>query len=340
MRTLRLSIVGTLTLVLLVGPSGGVVAQMEEEGPVNVVDGESPESGSPAGIDAPATTTYTEIEDVPYLTVGEDVFEADIYAPDVEGSSPVVVMFHGASPRGKDDSYTTVVAEAAAAAGMHVFVPNWLTAITPESFDFFHAAANCAVAYAQTELAGGAPVVVYGFSAGVGPATRAALDPASEPVPGCVAHDPPAPIAGAVFGDGEYFLHSPLFDSSFAADPEAMQAVVAGAVDATRWPSDMRTRFFIWVADGGTVPRSFDDPWDETGWLAQRDPDGSIRDDLDRLGQLDDGVVSFIDQGQLMELRLREAGIEVSLDNYPGGHSTFDKVAELVGYLTDAATGG
>jgi hypothetical protein len=39
-----------------------------------------------------------------------------------------------------------------------------------------------------------------------------------------------------------------------------------------------------------------------------------------------------------MELRLREAGIAVTLDNHPGGHVTFDKVAELVSYLTDAAT--
>ena len=188
------------------------------------------------------------------------------------------------------------------------------------------------------ELADGAPVVVYGFSAGVGPATRAVLDPTSEPVPGCAADDPPASITGAVFGDGEYLLHSPLFDGAFGADPEAMQAVVVGALDPTLWPGGLSTRFFIWVAEDGTAARTFDDPWDAAGWLAQRDPDGSIRDDLDRLDQLDDGVVSFIDEGQLMDLRLREAGIEVSLDSYPGGHSTFDKVAELVGYLTDAAS--
>jgi hypothetical protein len=99
----------------------------------------------------------------------------------------------------------------------------------------------------------------------------------------------------------------------------------------------MDTRFFVWVADPGTAPRSFDDPWDETGWLAQRDPDGSIRDDLDRLGQLDDGVISFIDEGEFMALRLEEAGIEVTLDSYPGQHTTLDKLPELVGYLTEAA---
>ena len=38
-----------------------------------------------------------------------------------------------------------------------------------------------------------------------------------------------------------------------------------------------------------------------------------------------------------MALRLGEAGIEVTLDNYPGGHVPFDKVPDLVAYLKDAA---
>jgi acetyl esterase/lipase len=298
---------------------------------------------------APETTAtgsdaaFTETEGFTYLTVDGEAFEGDMYVPEGEGPWPVVVMFHGNAAAGKDDSYTTVVAEAAAAAGMRVFVPNWLTGVTqisPETFDIFYAAAYCAVAYAQPDPDVSLPVVVYGFSAGVGPASVAALDPASDPIPGCVAENPPTPIAGAVFGDGEYFAQSTIFDPAFAADLEAMQAGIAKTVDPSLWPPDMGTRFFLWVADDGTAPRSFDDPWDETGWLAQRDPDGSIRDDLDRLGQLDDGVVSFIDQGQFMALRLEEAGIEVTLDNYPGGHTTFDKVPELVGYLSEAAGNG
>jgi acetyl esterase/lipase len=296
---------------------------------------------------APTSTTttssdaaFTRMEDLTYLTVDGEAFEGDIYVPEGEGPWPVVVMFHGNSASGKNDTMTTVVAEAAATAGIYVFVPNWLTGVTrftPELFDFFYAAANCAVAYAQPDPDVSLPVVVYGFSAGVGPASLAALDPASEPIPGCVVENPPAPITGAVFGDGEYFLQSTIFDGAFAADPEAMQARVATVVDPSLWSTDMETRFFLWFADEGTLSRTFDDPWDETGWLAQRDPDGSIREDLDRLGQLDDGAISFIDEGQFMALRLGEAGIEVTLDNYPGGHSTLDKVPELVGYLLDAA---
>ena len=294
---------------------------------------------------APETTTtgsdaaFTETEGFTYLTVDGEAYEGDIYVPEGEGPWPVVVIFHGNVSAGKDESHTTVIAEAAAA-GMYVFVPNWLTGTTgfmPESFDVFSALANCAVAYAQPDPDDSVPVVVYGFSAGAGPASWAALNPASGPIPGCVAENPPAPITGAVLGDSEYFAHSTLFDPAFAADQEAMQALVAKTVDPSHWPPDMETRFFLWVADNGTASRTFDDPWDETGWLAQRDPDGSIRDDLDRLGQLDDGAISFIDEAELLALRLEEAGIEVTVDSYPGGHTTANKVSELVGYLTEAA---
>ena len=46
------------------------------------------------------------------------------------------------------------------------------------SFDFFYAAANCAVAYAQSDPDDAMPVIVDGYSAGVGTASEAALNPA------------------------------------------------------------------------------------------------------------------------------------------------------------------
>jgi len=241
---------------------------------------------------APMSTTtassdaaFTEMEGLTYLTIDGEAFEGDMYVPEGEGPWPVVVMFHG-NPDTKDGFLTTEVAEAAAAAGMQVFVPNWLmgtTGFMPEFFDVFTALANCAVAYAQPDPDVLLPVVVYGFSAGGLPASRAALNPASDPIPGCVAANPPAPTTGAVLGESEYFMHSGFFDAAFAADQEVMQAGIAETVDPSYWPPDMETRFFLWFAENGIVSRTFDDPWDEAGWLAQRDPDGSIRDDLDRL---------------------------------------------------------
>ena len=48
-------------------------------------------------------------------------------------------------------------------------------------------------------------------------------------------------------------------------------------------------------------------------------------------------MISFIDEGEFMALRLEEAGIKVTLDHFPGSHTTLHKVSELVGYLTEAA---
>lgn len=272
----------------------------------------------------------------------------DVYQPAGIGPWPVVVAFHGLDSHGKDDEDTIRVAEAAATEGMLVFAPSWIVwnpgpfPFTIDIFEGWKSAANCAVASAQQRAAeyDGDPenTALYGFSAGAGAALLAAVEPSGDPLPGCATDAPPTPARGAVLGDGEYFLHSDGFDEAFQSDPAAMQVEVARLTDETYWPPDLSTRFFLWVAAEGTSPRAIDDASDETGWLAQRDPDGSIRSDLVRLDQLDDGTISFIDAGELLELRLSEAGIDVTLDEYPGGHTTSNKVPELISYLKAAAS--
>jgi len=300
-----------------------------------------------AASQSPAAAAFTETSDVVYMTVDGVQLLMDVYAPVGDGPWPVVVAFHGLDSHGKDEMDTTVVAESAAAEGMVVFAPSWIVwdpgpfPFTIDVLEAWKSAANCAVAFAQQNAAeyGGNPAntVVYGFSAGAGAALLASLEPSGDPIPGCETEVSPTPAVGVVLGDGEYFLHSENFDGAFQADPAAMRSQVAALTDATYWPPDLNARFFLWVAAEGTSPRAIDDPSAETGWLAQRDPDGSIRTDLDRLNQIEDGIVSFIDAGQLLELRLTEAGIDVTLDGYPGGHTTLNKVPQLVGYLMAAA---
>jgi acetyl esterase/lipase len=257
-----------------------------------------------------------------------------------------VVAFHGLDSHGKDEVATAAVAEAAAAQGMVVFAPSWIVwdpgpfPFTIEIFEGWKTAANCAVAFAQQRAAdyGGDPAntTIHGFSAGAGAALLAAVEPSRDQIAGCETDAGPAPVSGVVLGDGDYFLHTGNFDEAFQADLQGMRAELAALTDPSRWPSDRNARFFLWVAAEGTNSRPISDPSDASGWLAQRDPDGSIRADLDRLNQLDDGVMSYIDAGQLLQLRLAEAGIEVTLDEYPGGHTTLNKLAELVGYLKAA----
>lgn len=302
------------------------------------------ESPAPTVAEAPA---FTETSDVVYMTLSGVELLVDVYTPAGAGPWPVVVAFHGLDSRGKDEVGTAAVAEDAAAQGMVVFAPSWIVwdpgpfPFTIEIFEGWKTAANCAVAFAQQRAAdyGGDPAntTIYGFSAGAGAALLAAVEPSGDPIPGCATDVGPAPVTGVVLGDGDYFLHTENFDEAFQADLKGMQAEVAALTNPSQWPSDLKARFVLWVAAEGTNPRTISDPSDASGWLAERDPDGSIRADLDRLNQLDDGVMSFIDAGQLLELRLAEAGIEVTLDQYSGGHTTFNKLAELVGYLKEAA---
>ncbi len=312
-------------------------------------------TASAAATTATAATTdsttagapFTKTTDLLYMSQNGVELLMDVYVPAGEGPWPVVVSFHGLDSNVKDELSTVAVAEAAAADGMLVFTPTWIVfdpppfPITVDTFRGFTAAANCAVAFAQVSAAdlGGDPgtTVLNGFSGGAGAALLAALEPSESPIPGCETDASPSLVKGAVLGDGEYFLHSENFESAFEADLEAMQAEVAFMNVATYWPAGLEAKFFMWVAASGTGSRPFEDPSDESGWLALRDPDGSIRADLERLSQLEDGIISNVDAAQLLALRLTEAGFEATVDEYPGGHTTLDKLPEIVGYLRAAA---
>ncbi len=269
----------------------------------------------------------------------------DVYVPDGQGPWPVAVAFHGRSGDGKDTASITSVAEAAARGGMVVFAPTWYTGdpfpLGIDDIDHLGDAGNCAVAFARAHAGehGGDPtrIVVYGFSAGTGPALVSALDPAQDDIPGCRSSPTGAPVAGAVLGDGETFWHSAAFDGAFGEDLDGMQDSVASLTDPTRWPPDLDTEFFVWAAAEGTAPRDIDDSANPT-WLAERDPAGSIRSDLERLDQLADGVVSYLDAAQLLELRLRESDVDVTLEITPGGHTIAEKLPLLVGWLLDASS--
>jgi acetyl esterase/lipase len=300
-------------------------------------------SVSPAPTGDRSTEPFSVVSDVVYMTVeGRDV-SMDIYTPAEDAPWPVVVAFHGLGT--KNDDTTTAIAEAAAAAGMIVFAPTWVDEhsfpVTLDSFDLWRREASCSVAFAQqyTRQVGGdpSPTVLYGFSAGVGPTLFASLQPITEPIDGCMVDEPLTAASGVVLGDGEYLLYSENFDAVFQTDAAAMQHELGSMVDPGRWPSDLDAKFYLWVAEDGVPPRRVGDPG--AGWLALRDPDGSILADLERLGELEDGTVGTVDSGRLLETRLADAGLDVSFTSYPGGHTTLNKVQDLVSYLQAAAGG-
>ncbi len=165
------------------------------------------------------------------------------------------------------------------------------------------------------------------------------LGPTRDLTSGCLAQTPLVAPVGAVLGDAEYFLHATWWDGAFDENLEEMQAIVAEAVDPAIWSVDLPARIRLWAATAGSFARSFEDPWDEDGWFAQRDPDGTIREDLDELGELDDGVISYIDEGLLLTTRPQQTGLDATSEILPGSHSSL-LVPETVAYLIDAARAG
>lgn len=294
----------------------------------------------------PSSVAFSETSDVPYMTIDGVPLMMDVFVPVGGGPSPVVVSFHGLGNEAKDMAETTAVAEAAAAAGLLVFTPTWIAGspfpITSDTFETWDNTVSCAIGFAQ-QIApeiGGDPTttVVDGFSAGAGAALLfASQDPRVEPIPGCQTDELPTQAAGFVMGDVESWLYSPNFDDAFTSEPEAIQTRLAALIGPNAWEYGADATFQLWASENGLPPRGIGDLSDGSGWFARRDPDGFIRADLERIDQLSDGEVDQIDASQLLELRLTEAGIEAALDVYPGGHTTLDKVADIVGYLLVAA---
>lgn len=310
-------------------------------------DTSGPTSTSKQATAAPTTKPpFSETSDIVYMTLDGVELSMDVFTPAGEGPWPVVVSFHGLGSRTKDMDETVAVAEAAAAEHMVVFTPTWIAGdpfpITRATFETWDDTVSCAVAFAQENAAayGGDPTdtVVDGFSAGAGAALLfASQDPRAAPIAGCETDQLPAPVAGFVVGDVESWLHSGNFDDVFASEPEAIQARLATLIGPASW-EQRDAQFHLWVSENSMNPRPIGDASDDSGWFALRDTDGSIQADLERLDQFADGVVDQVDAGQLLDLRLADAGIETSLDIYPGGHTTLDKVPEIVAYLHSAAS--
>lgn len=317
---------------------------------------ESPASPTATSVEPSATTissdptqTVAETSDMVYMSVDGVDFLMDVFVPAGQGPWPVVVSFHGCcgDPEGKDIPPTVAVAEEAARQGIVVFTPTWLTfsdiPLTSATLKETGDRVSCAVAVAQESAAqfGGDPAttIVDGFSAGATAALALASEGTrTEAISGCATEALPTPISGFVLGDSESWLHSNFWDGAFDSDPNLMQASVAGWLDPGSWEHTEDVRFFVWTTEDDAQPRPVDDLAAETGWFTQRDPDGTIRADLERLGQLADGSVDYRDAAELLHLRLTEAGFASSLDVYPGSHTTLDKVPEIVKYFQAALT--
>jgi dienelactone hydrolase len=298
---------------------------------------DQPEPTEPPRADS---TAVTVTKNVVYMTTNGEQYTMDIYTPAGEGPWPVVLNYSFGSTL---EYHPRTVSETAAENGFLVYTPFWIgnqSTFTPDLFDAWKDRASCSVAFAQEHAAmnGGdtAKTVLHGFSAGVGPVMFGSQQPRTGPIDGCATSASPTPPVGVILSDGPYFLHGQDFDTSFASDPAAMQEEVALLTDPANWPTDLDAKFFLWIPEFDTAPRPIDDG---SEWLPGRDRDGSIQADLDELGMLDDRWISNRDAARLFEKRLTDAGLEVTLEEFPGRHTLAEKALDLVGYMQSAVAG-
>jgi dienelactone hydrolase len=298
----------------------------------------------------PMVVQTTGEQGIAFLTMNGIELTMDVRTPPgdvgLEAGRPVVVLFHGLSSATNDADDVTVVADAAAAAGMVVFSPEWINGdpfpLLLDDISMLRRAGECAVAFAQEHAPrfGGDParMVTSGFSAGTGPALTAAVEPVTgTAVAGCVSPAATDPVVGTVLGDGEYFWQSEEFDEAFSADPVAMLGETVSLIEPSNWEANPALRIRLWAAADRTAPRLLDADTGEVDWLTARDGDGSIRSELGEIGALDDASVDYVDSAALLERRAVAAGFDVELEIFPGGHTTNDKAPAIVRQLLAAA---
>ncbi len=289
-------------------------------------------SGRPTTMSPSASTTAAAEPEV--AVVSDVLYQEDpdgmqhvlrVYTPATEdGPWPVAVMIHGAGG-GMAPAPSEVARQ-----GVVVFVPvwrlpSWASAkATRADATATSAQLACAVRFAraEAELYGGDPsnLTLYGHSAGAMIASLVAFSDPGVPE-GCVV--PPGPVVpdNLVVFEGDWLLMGdPHWDNLLREDPRVMEAV-------TPWEYlDAGARMPVHILDSDD-PSFVDYEYRTTegvgGWLALRDPTGTFRRKLARLGALDDGVVSEREAQRLLYDQLQSLGYQATFHDLPDSSHSF-----------------
>ncbi|MGI9642412.1 MAG: hypothetical protein ACR2N9_06490 [Acidimicrobiia bacterium] len=285
----------------------------------------------PAVEDAPAFEVLRE-RDVEYLADDEGSWTMDVFYPSVPGDWPLVVVYHGMTTQRSITAANTI-----AASGAVAVAPQWLqtTSLTREEYidGYLFDRAACATAVAQQIAVdfGADPTntTVAGFSAGVHPAGWVGLgvvrtDVCDQPL----AAEP----VGLVLGDSQLIFYEEGWDESFADPSSNAEDSTDRFVNPDRWnvPDDIAA--YLWSTDF-EYGRTIEDPPADDSWIWARDTTGTLVDDFTALGAIESEWIGFMENGELLERRMVEIGIDATHDAVGGGHSYSEVVYEGIDEL-------
>ncbi len=284
----------------------------------------APTTSPPATTPAPPTSmpiavlgNVAYVDDLVYYADDERTLETSMFFPaEGRGPWPVVVIYSEFSVNAAE----TYLGRRLAERGAVVFTPVWVDARPPTSTEYLTGQmwdrAACAVGFAQAaaEAVGGDPTrtVVAGDGGGEHPAAWIALGHADESVcPTPIQHE----LAGLAAGQTQWFFQEGQFDDAFAASETIGVDIVDRFFNPDRWQVPAEFSVVLWATawyDGNS--NTIDDPPTGDSWIWSRDPTGTLVADLATVDAFDDGLITFRDNARLMQLRMTQAGIDVTYD--------------------------
>lgn len=256
------------------------------------------------------------VDDLVYYEDEERTLETSVFFPiEGEGPFPVVVLYDLHQLGSQDRELSRRIADR----GAVVFAPVWVDVVGPSLTvsDYIGAGmwnrAACAVghAQAQAEAYGGDPAqtTVMGAAGGEHPAAWVTLGLADI---GDCAEPVRFQPTGLVAGQSQWLFQEPQFDDAFDSEDAGAIDTVDRLFNPAHWEYSEQLTVFLWATAWPGNSAAIDDPPAEDSWIWSRDPDGDIVEDLGEVDAFADGVITFSDNARLMNLRMMQAGIDVS----------------------------
>ena len=129
-----------------------------------------------------------------------------------------------------------------------------------------------------------------------------------------------------------------MFDPAFVTDGGVPGAeTVDRFFNPARWELAEDLSVFLWSTAWPGNSKRIDDPPGLDSWVWTRDPDGDIVEDLAAVDAFDGALITFSDNTRLMNLRMTQAGVDVSYyESDAAGFSLDDNAFESIWRLVAA----